>query len=161
MQKLESFCRAFEENDTAAIEKGFTSYLRRMISICDTNVRKEMKENFYHGILLGLFAGMDGWKVRFNAESGDGYSDICVEVEDKEIGFEIPQSGSRCILYLLLQFSQNASSTSLNLCGTSIFTQCPALSKISTLHCGSVRFHISTAASSIGMSNCPHPISKG
>ena len=89
IQKLESFCRAFEENDTAAIEKGFTSYLRRMISIRDTNFRKEMKENFYHGILLGLFAGMDGWKVRSNAESGDGYSDICVEVEDKEIGFII------------------------------------------------------------------------
>ena len=88
-QKLESFGRAFEEKDTAAIEKGFTAYLRRMISIRDTNVRKEMKENFYHGILLGLFAGMEGWKVKSNAESGDGYSDICVEVEDKEIGFII------------------------------------------------------------------------
>ena len=88
-QKLESFCRAFEEKDTAAIEKGFTAYLRRMISIRDTNVRKEMKENFYHGILLGLFAGMEGWKVKSNAESGDGYSDICVEAEDKEIGFII------------------------------------------------------------------------
>ena len=41
-------------------EKGFTSYLRKTISIRDNNVRKEMKENFYHGILLGLFAGMDG-----------------------------------------------------------------------------------------------------
>jgi len=48
-----------------------------------------MKENFYHGILLGLFAGMNGWKVRSNAESGEGYSDISVEVEDKEIGIII------------------------------------------------------------------------
>lgn len=48
-----------------------------------------MKENFYHGILLGLFAGMDSWKVRSNAESGDGYSDISVEVEDKDIGIVI------------------------------------------------------------------------
>ncbi len=73
MQKLEGFCRAFEENDTEAIEKGFTSYLRKTVSIRDTSVRKDRKENFYHGILLGLFAGMDGWKVKSNAESGDGY----------------------------------------------------------------------------------------
>ena len=89
IKKLESFCRAFEENDAVAIEKGFTSYLRKTISIRDTNIKKEMKENFYHGILLGLFAGMDGWKVKSNAESGDGYSDISVEVEDKEIGIII------------------------------------------------------------------------
>ena len=88
-QKLEDFCRVFEENDTEAIEKGFTFYLRKMISIRDTNVKKEMKENFYHGVLLGLFAGMEGWKVMSNAEAGDGYSDISVEVEDKEIGIVI------------------------------------------------------------------------
>ena len=89
IQKLADFCKAFEENDTSVIEKGFTSYLRKTISIRDTNARKEMKENFYHGILLGLFAGMDGWKVKSNAESGEGYSDISVEVEDKEIGIII------------------------------------------------------------------------
>ncbi len=89
VQKLESFCRAFEENDRITIEKGFTSYLRKTISIRDTNSKKEMKENFYHGILLGLFAGMEGWKVKSNAESGEGYSDISVEVEDREIGIII------------------------------------------------------------------------
>jgi len=88
-QKLENFCRAFEENDTAAIERGFTSYLRKTISIRDTSVKKGMKENFYYGILLGLFAGMEGWKVKSNAESGDGYSDISVEVEDRDIGIVI------------------------------------------------------------------------
>ncbi len=88
-QKLENFYRAFEENDTAAIERGFTSYLRKTISIRDTSVKKGMKENFYHGILLGLFAGMEGWKVKSNAESGDGYSDISVEVEDRDIGIVI------------------------------------------------------------------------
>lgn len=88
-QMLENFCKAFEKNDTAAIEKGFTSYLRKTISIRDNHVRKERKENFYHGILLGLFAGMDGWKVKSNAETGEGYSDISVEVEDKEIGIII------------------------------------------------------------------------
>jgi len=89
LQMLEDFCRAFEKNDTDAIEKGFTAYLRKTISVRDTSVRKDMKENFYHGILLGLFAGMKGWKVKSNAESGDGYSDISVEVEDKDIGIVI------------------------------------------------------------------------
>ncbi len=75
---------AFLENDTAAIEEGFNAYLKKTISIRDTHVKKEMKENFYHGILLGLFGNMDGWNVQSNAESGDGYSDISVEVEDRE-----------------------------------------------------------------------------
>ncbi len=88
-RKLENLRRAFEGNDTAAIEKEFASYLRKTISIRDTSVKKEMKENFYHGVLLGLFGNMDGWKVKSNAESGDGYSDISVEVEDQEIGIVI------------------------------------------------------------------------
>ena len=88
-QKLENLRRAFEENNTAAIEKEFAFYLRKTISIRDTNVKKEMKENFYHGVLLGLFGNIDGWKVKSNAESGDGYSDISVEVEDQEIGIVI------------------------------------------------------------------------
>ena len=89
IHKLNDFRRAFEENDTTAIETIFTSYLRKTISIRDTNVRKKMKENFYHGILLGLFAGMENWKVKSYAESGEGYSDISVEIEDKEIGIII------------------------------------------------------------------------
>ena len=88
-RKLENLRRAFEENDTAAIEKEFAFYLRKTISIRDTSIKKEMKENFYHGVLLGLFGNMDGWKVKSNAESGDGYSDISVEVEDQEIGIVI------------------------------------------------------------------------
>ena len=86
---LENFGRAFEENNIEGIEKLFTSYLRKTISIRDTNIKKEMKENFYHGILLGLFAGMKNWKVKSNAESGEGYSDISVEIDDKEIGIVI------------------------------------------------------------------------
>ena len=88
-EKLERFCRAFQENDTAAIEKGFNDYLWNTISIRDTSVRKEMKENFYHGILLGLLAYMDGWLVKSNAESGEGYSDISIEIRQREIGIVI------------------------------------------------------------------------
>ncbi|MDE6608485.1 MAG: ATP-binding protein, partial [Lachnospiraceae bacterium] len=87
--KLESFCRAFQENNVSAIEEGFTTYLQKTISIRDTNTKKNMKENFYHGILLGLFAYMDDWLVMSNAESGEGYSDIAIEVESKEIGIVI------------------------------------------------------------------------
>ena len=88
-EKLERFCRAFQENDTVAIEKGFNDYLWNTISIRDTSVRKEMKENFYHGILLGLLAYMDGWLVKSNAESGEGYSDISIEIRQREIGIVI------------------------------------------------------------------------
>ena len=86
---MENFCRAFEENDTAVIEKEFTSYLRKAISIRDTGVKKEMKENFYHGVLLGLFENINSWKVKSNAESSNGYSDINVKVEDRDIGIVI------------------------------------------------------------------------
>lgn len=96
-QKLENFCKAFEQGDTEAIESGFNSYLRKTISLRDNSVRKDSKENFYHGILLGLFAGMEGWAVRSNAESGEGYSDISIEIEDKDIGIVIE-----------LKYAQNA-----------------------------------------------------
>lgn len=88
-KRLEEFCYAFQENNVFAIEEGFNAYLKKTISIRDTNARKEMKENFYHGILLGLFGNMDGWDVKSNAESGEGYSDIRVEIEDIEIGIVI------------------------------------------------------------------------
>ena len=89
MGKLNGFCKAFQENDVSAIEEGFNAYLGKTISIRDTNVKKDMKENFYHGILLGLFGLRDGWVVRSNAESGEGYSDIIVKIEAKEIGIVI------------------------------------------------------------------------
>ena len=96
--KLEAFCRAFIENDITAIENGFTSYLNETISVRDTYVKKEMKENFYHGILLGLFGNMHTWTVRSNAESGEGYSDISVEIKNEKIGIVIE-----------LKYAENAS----------------------------------------------------
>lgn len=87
--KLETFRRAFEENNVAIVEQCFNEYLKKTISIRDTNIRKEMKENFYHGILLGLLGNMDGWDVHSNAESGEGYSDISIGIEEKEIGIII------------------------------------------------------------------------
>lgn len=86
--KLDAFCEAFASADTEAIEEQFTAYLKKTISIRDTAARKEKKENFYHGILLGLLSYREDWDVSSNAESGTGYSDILVETED-EIGIVI------------------------------------------------------------------------
>ena len=55
----------------------------------DTAVKKEKKEHFYHGILLGLLSHKENWLVRSNAESGEGYSDILVEVPETKIGVVI------------------------------------------------------------------------
>ncbi len=88
-EKLERFCAAFQENDADAVEREFNEYLDDMISIRDTGVRKEMKENFYHGLLLGILSHIDDWMVQSNAESGDGYSDISIEIRNREIGIVI------------------------------------------------------------------------
>ena len=87
--KLSAFCRAFREMNPVAIEEQFGAYLLKTISIRDTNVQKEKKENFYHGILLGLLSHMEDWGISSNAESGEGYSDILVEIEDARIGIII------------------------------------------------------------------------
>ena len=50
------FCNAFKNGDNKTAEKKFNEYLRRTISIRDTAVRRDKKENYYHGILLGLLS---------------------------------------------------------------------------------------------------------
>lgn len=77
--RLQRFRDAFETGDAGTIQSIFHAYLKETISIRDTAVRKDKKENFYQGILIGLFRGIDAWNVKSNAEAGDGYSDICVE----------------------------------------------------------------------------------
>lgn len=79
---LEVFCSALSRGDAAMLEARFNVYLRKSVSIRDTAVRKDKKENFYHGLLLGLLNYQDDWLVISNAESGDGYSDILVELEE-------------------------------------------------------------------------------
>ena len=67
----------------------FREYLRKTISIRDTFVKKKMKENFYHGILLGLLGFKESWGIFSNRESGDGYSDITIEIDNEELGIII------------------------------------------------------------------------
>lgn len=79
---LNEFCEALKNGDAENVEKQLTEYLRRTISIRDTFVKKQMKENFhpkgapsvFHGILLGILSFGDTWSVSSNRESGDGYS---------------------------------------------------------------------------------------
>lgn len=83
---LSEFCEALKNGDAENVEKQLTEYLRRTISIRDTFVKKQMKENFFHGILLGILSFGDTWSVSSNREAGDGYSDILVETDDGETG---------------------------------------------------------------------------
>lgn len=83
---LDVFCEAFRQGDAEAIEQCLNTYLKKTISIRDTAVRKSRKENFYHGILVGLLSHRGDWYVRSNVEAGDGYSDIVIEMEEEEIG---------------------------------------------------------------------------
>lgn len=84
-----AFCQAFTDGNIREIEKQLNLFLAKGISIRDTFVKKRKKENFYHGLLLGLFLSREDWFVHSNSEDGDGYSDIHVEIEEKNIAFVI------------------------------------------------------------------------
>ena len=71
------------------IEQLFGDYLWNTISIRDTAIAKEKKENFYHGILLGLLGYKSSWLIKSNAESGIGYSDILIEAPENRTGIVI------------------------------------------------------------------------
>ena len=86
---LDKFCNAFPDGDGELIEELFNDYLWNTISIRDTTVRNEKKENFYHGILLGILGFQDDWIVKSNAESGIGYSDIFIETRRNRIGIVV------------------------------------------------------------------------
>lgn len=87
--KVNKFCNALLEGNAALAEAIFTAYMQKTISVRDTFVRKPTKENFYHGILLGILAYKAGWTVNSNKETGDGFSDILVRVDDADIGIVI------------------------------------------------------------------------
>ena len=83
---MQAFCRAFLSGNAEEIQKRLTIILGKMISILDTKARDEQKENFYHGLLLGLLRSDPTWSILSNAESGDGFSDILIEPEDPDAG---------------------------------------------------------------------------
>ena len=88
-ETLNNFCRALRNGDAENTEKYLTGYLRKTISIRDAFSRKEMKENFYHGLLIGILGLKEQWGVSSNRETGEGYSDILIETENPETGIII------------------------------------------------------------------------
>ena len=81
--RISRFCAAFPTGDTAVIQEMLSDYLWDSISVRDTAVRRNMKENFYHGMLLGLLQNQDSWLVKSNAETGEGYSDISIQTPER------------------------------------------------------------------------------
>ena len=81
--RINRFCAAFPKGDVATIQDMLHDYLWDSISVRDTAVRSNMKENFYHGMLLGLLQSQGSWIVRSNAETGIGYSDISVATPER------------------------------------------------------------------------------
>lgn len=77
-KRIDSFCMAFPKGDAETIQKMLQDYLWDSISVRDTAVRTARKENFYHGMLLGLLQSREDWLIHSNAETGEGYSDISV-----------------------------------------------------------------------------------
>ena len=80
--RINRFCTAFLE-DVSMIQEMLSDYLWDSISVRDTAVRRNMKENFYHGMLLGLLRSQGSWLVKSNAETGEGYSDISIQTPDR------------------------------------------------------------------------------
>ena len=81
--RINRFCAAFPKGDVATIQDMLHDYLWDSISVRDTAVRSNMKENFYHGMLLGLLQSQGSWIVRSNAEAGVGYSDISIATPER------------------------------------------------------------------------------
>ena len=97
---LKQLCDALKGGDAEKVERLFEGYLKKTISIRGTFVEKSLKENFYHGILLGILGVKEDWGVFSNRETGDGYSDIMIETEDSEMGIiiEIKYAGDGNLL---------------------------------------------------------------
>ena len=81
--RINRFCAAFPNGDISTIQEMLSDYLWDSIRVRDTAVRRNMKENFYHGMLLGLLRSQGNWLVKSNAETGEGYSDISVQTPDR------------------------------------------------------------------------------
>ena len=88
-EMLNRFCDALQKEDAEHVEEIFTEYLRKTISIRDTAGKKEMKENFYHGVLLGILGVKTRWGISSNREMGEGYADILAEPDTGDMGIII------------------------------------------------------------------------
>ena len=89
-ESMSEFSKTILNADAEELQKQLNVIMSRMISVLDTKAREEQKENFYHGLLLGLLRGSNpDWLIKSNRESGDGYSDILIEPENPDAGIII------------------------------------------------------------------------
>lgn len=85
-KSMQEFCHALAKGDADKIQQQLMKVLGQTISILDTKDRNGLKENFYHGLLLGLLKSNPNWSVKSNEESGDGFADIIIRPEDPDAG---------------------------------------------------------------------------
>lgn len=81
--RINQFCAAFPAGDAEKVQEMLHDYLWDSISVRDTAVRTNMKENFYHGMVLGLLRSQGSWLIQSNAETGEGYCDISIQTPDR------------------------------------------------------------------------------
>lgn len=81
--RINRFCAAFPTGDVSVIQDMLHDYLWDSISVRDTAVRTNMKENFYHGMVLGLLRSQGNWLIQSNAELGEGYSNISICTQER------------------------------------------------------------------------------
>lgn len=84
--KWQKFCEAVKMGEAVEVQNLLNDFMSEAISIRDTCGKKDRKENFYHGMLLGLLQAEGSWIVRSNSESGTGYADIQLEIPSEKIG---------------------------------------------------------------------------
>lgn len=82
---VSDLCDALLNQNPEKVESIFTEYMKKTISIRDTFAQKPTKENFYHGLLLGILGFKENWSVMSNRESGDGFGDILIRIEDEDV----------------------------------------------------------------------------
>ena len=83
---VREFCGALLAGDAGKAEGLLEEYLAMTVSIRDTFARRNLKENFYHGILLGILSYKGDWYVTSNYETGDGYGDILIKPKEGSPG---------------------------------------------------------------------------
>ena len=86
---VSDLCDALLNKNPEKVELIFTEYMKKTISIRDAFAQKPTKENFYHGLLLGILGFKENWSVMSNRESGDGFGDILIRIEDEDVGIVI------------------------------------------------------------------------
>ncbi len=99
-EMVREFCSALRAGNAAKVEELFGQYLRKTVCIRDTFAGRNLKENFYHDILLEILDSKENWTVTGNCKTGDGCGDILVEAEDDGTG----KTG----IVIEVKYSQNA-----------------------------------------------------